>query len=237
MHSVADWWKTFWDHTEFWNAFWPALIGGLGGAVVGAVTVTSLEKLHRKRERLTREVGECNKLIFILGRMLWALGDINDSLFVNQRKKLGHDPAWNEIGALEGTPAEGPEFIIGEYTFLLEDDDPSSLAPQVLTRAYTAEANFKSIIARVKERSELWHEYSAMTPLGRGEDRLAGMAAAGALAARIKEQTAWLAEDIPESVKSFEKLLPELRTMLTKRYPKRHFIRHWSNDTPTAPPL
>jgi hypothetical protein len=238
MHSIVYWWKTFWDHTEFWNAFWPALIGGLAGAVVGAVTVTSLERLYRTRERLDREVGECNKLLFIVGQMLWALADINGWLFEGPRKKLGREPAWSEVGALEGTPDEGPEFIIGEYTFLLEDDDPESLAPQMLTRVYTAEANFKAILARLHQRNQLWHEYKAMPPIfGRGSEAIPGMAAAGALNVRLKEQTVWLAEDLPESIKSFEKLLPELRNMLTKRYPKRHFIRLWSNDDPSVPPL
>ncbi len=225
MHSVVDWWNTFWDHTEFWNAFWPALIGALGGALVGAIAVTSLERMYRNRERMDREVGECNKLLFILGQMLKAVDGINESLFEAQRKKLGHEPAWNELGALEGAPSEGPEFIIGEYAFLLEDDDPTSQAPKMLDRTYAAESTFKSIIARVHQRSQLWHEYSAMPPLfGRGVEAIPGMAAAGALAARIKEQTAWLAEEIPESIESIKTLLPELRDMLTKRYPKRHFI-------------
>jgi hypothetical protein len=236
MHSIADWWKTFWDHTEYWNAFWPAV----WGALIGAIVATSLERCYRTRERTTGEVGECNKLLFILGRMLWALEDINDSLFVNQRKRLGREPAWNEIGAMEGAPAEGPEFIIGEYAFLLEDDDPSSLAPQMLARAYTAEANFGAILSRLNQRSQLWHEYNetrAVGAFGTGEAAMPGIAASGVLSARVKELTIWLAEDIPESIESFRKLLPELRAMLTKRYPKRHFIRHWSNDNSTAPPL
>jgi hypothetical protein len=225
MQSIGDWWRHFWDHTDFWNAFWPALIGALGGALVGAIAVTSLERLYRNRERIDREVGECNKLLFILGQMLKALDSINESFFEAQRKKLAREPKWDELGALEGAPSEGPEFIIGEYAFLLEDDDPSSLAPKMLDRAYATESTFKSIIARVNQRSQLWYEYSAMShSFGRGEDRLASMSVAGTLGMRIKEQTAWLAEEIPESIDALKKLLPELQDMLTKRYPKRRFI-------------
>ena len=224
MQSIVEWWQHFSEHTAFWNAFWPALIGALGGALVGAIAVTSLERKHRKRERIDREVGECNKLLFILGQMLKAVDSINDSLFEAPRKKLNREPAWNELGALEGAPAEGPEFIIGEYAFLLIDDDPSSLAPTMLDRTYAAESSFKSIIARLNQRSQLWYEYYALPTFGRGEDAMSNMTVAGALAARIKEQTAWLAEDIPKSISSIKKLLPELRDMLTKRYPKRHFI-------------
>ena len=87
--------------------------------------------------------------------MLWALADINDDLFERTREKLGREPSWNDIGALEGAPDEGPDFIIGECTFLLEDNDPKSLAPQMLTRVYTAEANFKAIIARLHKRNNV----------------------------------------------------------------------------------
>jgi hypothetical protein len=236
MESIADWWRTFWDHTEFWNAFWPACIGALAGAIVA----TSLTRLYRKRERIDREVGECNKLLFIVGRMMSALADINADLFERPRKKLGREPTWSDIGALEGAPDEGPDFIIGEYTFLLEDDDPKSLAPQMLARVYTAEANFKAIIVRLHQRNQLWHEYNELRAPGRvarGEAGMPAVAATYAHTARIKELTEWLAEDLPESIKCFEKLLPELRVTLTKRYPKRRFIRHWSNADPTAPPL
>lgn len=189
MHSIADWWQHFSEHTEFWNAFWPSLIGALGGALVGAIAVTFLERLFRRRERIDREVGESNKLLFILGQMLKATDSINESLFESSRKNLGHEPAWNELGALEGAPSEGPEFIIGEYTFLLEDDDPASLAPQLLDRLYAAESKFESIIARVHKRSQLWYEYNAAAvPSGRGPEALAGMATAGILAARLKER-------------------------------------------------
>ena len=226
MDSIPDWWARFGEHADFWNAFWPAV----WGALVGAAAAVLLERHYRKQETVSSQIGECNKLIFILGQMLSALEDINESLFEGPRKRLGRAPEWNEIGALEGAPAAGPEFIIGEYTFLLEDDDPTSRAPLVLGRAYRAEANFKSILARLNQRSQLWHEFNevrAAAQFRRGEDALPGITASAALTARLKEQTAWLAEDIPEEVESFKKLLAELRTMLAARYPKRHFIRLW----------
>jgi len=236
MESIFDWWRGFWNHTQFWDAFWPAV----WGALIGAAAATWLERRYRTKERISREVGECNKLIFILGQMLSALEDINESLFENPRKRLGRAPEWNEIGALEGAPAVGPEFIIGEYTFLLEDDDPKSAAPYMLGRVYTAEANFRAILARLNQRSQLWHEHNelrAATQFGRGEAALPGYAGSAALAARLKELTSWLAEDIPESVALFKKIVPELRAMLEARYPKRHFIRLWPNDDSKAPPL
>jgi hypothetical protein len=236
MESILDWWRNFWTHAQFWDSFWPAV----WGALIGAAAATLLERRYRIRERISSEVGECNKLIFILGQMLSTLEDFNESLFENPRKKLKRAPEWNEIGALEGAPTQGPEFIIGEYTFLLEDDDPRSAAPYVLGRIYNAEANFRAIVARLNQRSQLWHEYNelrAATQFGRGEAALPGLASSAALTARLKELTCWLAEDIPESVAVFKKLLPELRAMLEVQYPKRHFIRLWPNDDPKAPPL
>lgn len=221
MQSVADWWKTFSDHTEFWNAFWPACIG----AIAGAFAATTLTRLYRKRERISREVGECSKLLFILGRMLWMLEDIDDSFIGGQRKKLGREPKWEEIGALPGAPTECPAIIIGEYTFLLERDS-SGMAPEMLSRAYTAEARIKVILARLSERSMLWHEYhdvQAGNMFTRGSAAARGMATSGAIAARIEELTTWLRDDIPASIESLKKLLPELLAVLAKRYRGRQF--------------
>jgi len=211
------------------------------GALVGAITAFSLERWYRKRERIAREVGECNKLIFILGQMLTALLVINDGLFEEPRKKLGRAPNWDEIGALDGAPTEGPDFIIGEYTFLLEDDDPISLTPYVLGRIYAAESEFRAILGRVSERSRLWHEFNETRVAARymaSAAELPGIAASTTLlTARIKELTTWLATPLPEAIETLKKIIPELRTALTKRYPKGRFIFLWPNDDSTAPPV
>ena len=116
--------------------------------------------------------------------------------------------------------------IIGEYTFLLEDGDPSSMAAEMLSRAYTSEARVKVILARLSERSMLWHEYDearAGNMFVRGVDGMRGIATSGAIAARIKELTVWLGEEISASIASIKKLLPELLAVLAKRYPNRRF--------------
>jgi hypothetical protein len=222
MNGVADWWQHFWEHAAYWDAFWPAV----WGALVGAIAATALERRYRKQERISREVGECSKLLFILGRMLWMLEDLDDSFIGGQRKKLGREPTWEEIGALPGAPMECPAIIIGEYTFLLEDVDPSSLAPEMLSRAYTVEARIKVILARLSERSMLFHEYNnaqASNMFIRGTEAMRGMSTSGAIAARIKELTEWLGYDIPASIESIKTLLAQLIAVLGNRYPKRQF--------------
>jgi hypothetical protein len=235
MDSVLAWWRHFVEHAQFWDAFWPAV----WGALVGAVAATLLERRYRVRERISKEVGECNKLIFILGQMLSTLEDINESLFVDRRKELGRDPEWDDIGALVGAPTQGPAFIIGEYTFLLEDDDPNSMAPAMLGRVYTAESNFKEILARLDERSLLWNQFLQYRgpTFARGEEFLARMNEAAPIIARLKELTRWLAEDLPEAIALLKALVPNLREVLQVRYPKRRFVRLWPTEDRDAPPL
>lgn len=113
--NIGAWWANFFEHPTFWNAFWPAV----WGAVIGASTAFLLERRYRKHERIAREVGECNRLIFTLMQMLSALEDFQELLFDGPRKALGREPEWHEIGALPGAPKSGPDFVIGEYTFSL----------------------------------------------------------------------------------------------------------------------
>jgi hypothetical protein len=205
--------------------------------LVGAIAATTLERWHRQRERISREVGECSKLLFIVGRMLWMLEDLDDSFIGGQRKKLNREPTWEEVGALPGAPTECPAIIIGEYTFLLEDGDPSSMTPEMLSRAYTAEATVKVILARLSERSMHWHQYRQeleSNRFTRGADAMRGMGTSGAIAARIKELTHWLDEDIPASIASIKRLLPELLAVLAKRYPGHSPAPNRSNTVHTA---
>ncbi len=200
---------------------------------------TVREERRQLERRVNSEVGQCNKLIFILGQMLSSLGDFQQILFDDKRKELGREPKWDEIGALVGAPTSGPEFIIGEYAFLLEGDAPSDLAPAMLGRIYTAEANYRQILARVNERTQLWQQYLEYrgVPVGRGEAAITNMASVGALTARIKELTKWLAEDLPEWIQTFKALFPALDKVLTARYPGKRFIKLWPNDTPGSGPL
>lgn len=76
MNSILEWWRSFSEHTDFWNAFWPAVWGSL----VGAAAAVALERRYRKQEIVSTQVGECNKLIFILGQMLSTLEDIQEAV-------------------------------------------------------------------------------------------------------------------------------------------------------------
>jgi hypothetical protein len=58
------------------------------------------------------------------------------------------------------------------------------------------------------------------------------MGTSGAIAARIKELTHWLDEDIPASIASIKRLLPELLAVLAKRYPGRQFSTLISKNNP-----
>jgi hypothetical protein len=203
-------------------------------------SAVQLEHHRQEQRRIEAEVGQCNKLIFILGQMVSTLEDINEALFLAPKKTLGHPPAWDEIGALVGGPPDVPKFIIGEYTFFLEENDPTDRSPEMLARIYHAEANFQQVVARLDERSRLWHEYNdlrAAVRFNRGETALPGLETSAALIARLKEHTAWLAEDIPQWIRYFKELLPELYKVLVVRYPGRRFIRFWPASDPNAPPL
>jgi len=196
---------------------------------------------HRLVEsRVNSEVGQCNKLIFILGQMLSTLEDIKTGLFDARREALGRDPEWHEIGALVGAPAEGPEFIIGEYAFLLQDDTPVERAPEILGRIYYAEANFRQVLARLNERSQLWNEFLEHRAAGvfsRGEEALRTSGPSRALAARLTELTKWIEEDVTEWIPLFRSLFPDLYRVLNAKYPTKRFIRLWPQHDPKAPPL
>jgi hypothetical protein len=231
MNAIQDWWLTFWSHEHFWDAFWPSV----WGAVVGALAAFYLEHRRRKAERNRREVGECNKLIFILGQMLSFLEDANDSMFELPTKKLGRRPKWEEIGALVGAPDRGPEFIIGEYTFLLENEGPDDRAPDVLNDIYRVEGNFKALLGRLHLRNALWYDYSerrSVSQFMRGESGVAERAQAEALGKRINELTIWLEEDLRDSIAGLQKLMPQLRAALKVRFPGRSFIEFLSKHDP-----
>jgi hypothetical protein len=236
MHAVADWWLHFWEHTAYWDAFWPAV----WGALVGAITAFVLERRYRKRERIAREVGECNKLIFILGQMLTALLVINDSLFEEPRKKLGRAPNWDEIGALDGAPT-GAGVHHRRVHISTRRRRSDELGPLYAGKNLRGRAEFRAILGRVSERSRVWHEYNEIRVAAHyiaSSAELPGIAKSTTLlTARIKELTAWLATPLPEAIETLKKIIPELRTALTKRYPKGHFIGLWPNDDPSAPPI
>jgi hypothetical protein len=199
----------------------------------------------REEERLARlrtssEVGQCNKLIFILGQMVSSLEDVKQSLFDDPRKQLGHEPQWNEIGALVGAPAEGPEFDIGEYAFLLENEDPADQMPNVLASIYTAAANFRQVLARANERSRLWHDFNelrAATRFSRGEASTGSIGSSEAISARLKEHTRWLEDDLKQWIPGFKALFPKVYQVLNTTYPGRRFIRFWPISDPKAPSL
>jgi hypothetical protein len=200
---------------------------------------------HREEGRLARlriefEVGQCNKLIFVLGQMLSTLEDTKQILFDDPRQKLGREPLWNEVGAVVGAPTEGPEFLLGEYTFLLTRDDPTNLAPDLLGSVYTAEANFRQVLARVNQRSLLFHEFNetrAAARFTRGEEGVIRGESSGAVGARIKELTSWLEDDLGQWIPAFKALFPRLYRVLDANYPGSRFIRYWPIDKPGAPAL
>lgn len=203
-------------------------------------TVRKIEKEAEQRRQIDEEVGQCNRLIFLLGQMVQILLDIQDQLFESPRQRLGRAPEWHEIGALVGAPMAGPTFIIGEFVFLLKSDDPGDQSPELLARIYNAESNFKQILARLEERSQLWNdckEASAATQFVRGEVALEGMQASGYLIARLKEITKWLDDDLNEWIPSLKSIFPDLYRVLEKRYPGRRFLRFWPKDDAQSPPL
>jgi len=199
--------------------------------------IASAEQTQR---RLTIEVGHCNKLIFVLGQMLTALESIQMALFEEPATKRGRPPEWSEIGALVGAPIDTPGFTLDEYAFLLQDEDPSDLAPELLGRIYHAEANYRHLLSRLNDRSQLWHQYNEIraTPqFLRGEAALAEIGTTTALTARLKELTRWLAEDLPESIQTFKTLFQPLYAVLNAKYPGKRFIKLWPTNDPTAPHL
>ena len=203
-------------------------------------TALSREQRRLNERRVGSEVGQCNKLIFILGQMVSTLEDIQEALFDDPKRKLGRDPNWNEIGALVGAPTEAPEFMIGEYAFLLEGEEPIERAPEILGRIYNAEANFKQVLARLNERSLLWHQYNETRAAGmfnKGQEAVHALAASGSLIARLKELTTWLSEDLAEWIPAFKSVFPELYSVLNAKYPEKRFIRFWPKNDPSTPPL
>lgn len=226
MDNIAAWWANFFEHSTFWNAFWPAV----WGAVLGAATAFLLERRYRDRERIAREVGECNRLIFTLGQMLSVLEDFQELLFDQPRKALGREPKWHEIGALPGAPMSGPEFVIGEYTFLLDDRNTTSRTPHVLGRAYLAASRFNSALALVHERTALYDRYRLQhttSQFALGAEAMPGIMETDAIGQRVEQLTRMLAEDLPEAIDIVHKVLGQLREALSARYPGREFIKLW----------
>jgi len=220
--NIVEWWRHFWDHADFWDAFWPSV----WGALVGAGSAFALERRDRRNEQKAREIAECNRLMFTLIRMLSTLEDYEEQLFTLRKQRLKRDPEWNEIGALVGVTLRRPEFLLGEYTFLLEGKKAVATA-EALNSIYVAEANFQAIVERLIERNQLWNEhcaYRAQRQYTRGEHGLNEVGAEKLLEARIKELTVWLKEDLPESIGIFRKLLPKLHIALALRYPKQTFL-------------
>jgi hypothetical protein len=58
-----------------------------------------------------------------------------------------------------------------------------------------------------------------------------------AVAARLKELTKWLEDDVTEWIPLFRSLFPDLYRVLNAKYPGKHFIRLWPLPDPKAPPL
>lgn len=223
MNNITAWWANFFEHSTFWNAFWPAV----WGAIAGAFTAFLLERRYRKQERIAREVGECNRLIFTLGQMLSTLEDFQELLFDQPREALGRERAWHEIGALPGAPTSGPEFVIGEYTFLLEDRDTKGRTPEVLGRAYFAASRFNSTLALVHERTALYDRYRlqhAASQFGLGAEAVPDIMETEAIGRRVEQLTKMLAENLPEAIEIFKTMIAELHDELTARYPGRQFI-------------
>jgi hypothetical protein len=211
----------------------------IDGAERAAAAEREVTRLNQRR--VDYEMGQCNKLIFILGQMLSSLEDIKDNLFIAPKEKFARDPRWDEIGALVGGPIEGPTFDIGEYSFLLEDHEPVDQAPEMLARIYYAASNYQLVLSRVNERSALWHEYNehraSASPFVRGEEASARMTSSGALVARLKEHTEWLAEDLSDWILKFRSLFPDLYKVFGTKYPGRDFIRLWPVKDSRAPAL
>lgn len=229
MNNIVDWWVNFLEHPSFWNAFWPAV----WGAVIGAVSAFTLERRHRERERISREVGQCSRLIFTLGQMLNVLADLNELLFVGPQGRLGREPEWHEIGALPGSPEAGPGFVIGEFDFLLDDRDTKSSIPQVLSRVYIAASRFSSALALLHERNRLFGQFAMLqgsTAFTIGTEAVPALMEKELVSSRIEQLTKMLSEDLPEAVERLESVVAELGVALSSRYPGREFISVWRDE-------
>lgn len=234
IDNIADWWRNFFEHPTFWDAFWPSVIG----ALTGAATAFILENRYRRRERVGREVGQCNRLLFTLGQMLSTLEDVHELLFTGPRQSLGREPMWHEIGALPGAPKAGSEFVIGEYDFLLEDRASEREATaKALTRVYFIVSRFNSALALVAERTDLyeqWRRFGMQAQLG--VEAAAAIMQRDVIGARVQQLTGMLLEDVPEAIGLFKEVIPQLREALALRYPRRQFIRLWPKNS-DAPPV
>lgn len=235
--SLIEWWRHALDPvnaicSEYCLHFWEVIGIWLAGvATFGAVFISLYLARQGERTRVheqtSKECAKANRLTTTLGRMLSILEDLKQTLFDDPTKKLGHTPQWNEIGGLQGFPHRIPRVDVAEYDFLLETDDPSDRAAEVLGHIEHVQALTDAIIAMIRDRTECAYRLQETGPAAqftRGEEAIAPDINAAALKRRLKELTDGLASDIPEAIIAIKRAVPQLRTALEARYPGREFL-------------
>lgn len=228
---AANVWHWVISANNFWSAFF--------AATAGALVAFEVERRHKRRERLSRECAKANRLIATLGRMLSMLEDLQETLFDEPARKLGHAPRWHELGGLLGLPQRVPRIDVADYDFLLETEDPSDRAAEMLGHIEHAQTLLDAILTMLRERTELAFRFQEIGPsaaLARGEAAIGPGSVAAALERRLKELTAGLASDVPVAISTIKEIVPKLRAALMTRYPHRQFLLLIPAD-PKAPPL
>jgi hypothetical protein len=233
--SMFDWWRHALDPvnamcSEYCLHFWEVIGIWLAGVATFAAVFVSLYLARqgertRVHEQISKECAKANRLITTLGRMLTILEDLKETLFDEPANRLGRTPQWNEIGGLQGFPQRIPRVEVAEYDFLLETEDPSDCAAEVLGHIEHVQTLIDSIMAMIHDRTDCAYRLQEAGPVfGRGEAAISSLNNSATLQKRLKELTDGLASDIPAAISLIKKVVPQLRAALEARYPGRTFL-------------
>jgi len=216
--------KNLFECSSFWSQFWPAIFGAAAGAWIAFF----LERSRRERERISAESAKANRLITTLGRLLTNLEDIDELLFIGKPEELGDVRPFRGHGPVRGVPPLRVALDVADYEFLLETNDPTDPCAAALGRVVHAQAQYDCIVELFEERNS---SALRLVELERGPMRELGEAGAPAhLEAKdvlkdIEFFHTELDDEIPTVAKLLKDVIGELRAALTKRYPKRQFIK------------
>lgn len=196
------------------------------GAGFGALVAFSLARRRQAEDRVIAELGQCHILMFMLIHMAETMGNIDHQLFSQDKGPDGPRP-WERIGALEGAPTQTMGFLLRDYAFLVDGSEERSDAASVLKDVHTAVVSYEANIAMIHSRNQLRNEYIAKrdsVPLMTGEHAIPHINAYKVLCARIKEQTDWLRQDLPNDISTLELLCERLGRVISTRFPRRKFL-------------
>ncbi len=73
-------------------------------------------------------------------------------------------PKWNEIGGLQGFPQRLPRVEVAEYDFLLETENPSDRAAEVLGHIEHVQTLIDSIMAMIHDRTDCAYRLHEIGP-------------------------------------------------------------------------